>query len=76
MPSKWQFGTEDYLLFARENFMTERVWDKFLTEEDKAVFKASGLGARSGYGERPAVLVIDVSYGSNAQNLGQSDTDH
>ena len=43
--------------------MTERVWDKFLTEEDKAVFKASGLGARSGYGERPAVLVIDVSYG-------------
>jgi nicotinamidase-related amidase len=42
--------------------MTERVWDKFLTEEDKAVFAASGYGARAGFGKRPAILVIDVSY--------------
>jgi maleamate amidohydrolase len=42
--------------------MSERVWDKFLTEEDKAVFAASGYGARGGFGKRPAVLVIDVSY--------------
>ena len=42
--------------------MTERVWDKFLTEEDKAVFAASGYGARGGFGKRPAILVIDVSY--------------
>ena len=42
--------------------MSERVWDKFLTEEDKAVFAASGYGARGGFGKRPAILVIDVSY--------------
>lgn len=42
--------------------MTERVWDKFLTERDRAVFAASGFGARAGLGKRPALLVIDVSY--------------
>jgi maleamate amidohydrolase len=39
------------------------VWDQFLTERDKAVFSASGYGARQGFGKRPALLVIDVSYG-------------
>jgi nicotinamidase-related amidase len=43
--------------------MTERVWDKFLTERDKQVFAAAGYGARSGFGKRPALLVIDVNYG-------------
>ena len=42
--------------------MTERVWDQFLTERDKAVFAASGYGARGGFGKRPALLVIDVNY--------------
>ncbi len=42
--------------------MTERIWDKFLTARDKAVFAASGYGARAGLGKRPAVLVIDVSF--------------
>lgn len=41
--------------------MTERVWDRFLTERDKQVFAASGYGVRAGYGERPALLVIDAS---------------
>ncbi|MBN9054132.1 MAG: hypothetical protein J0H80_10235 [Rhizobiales bacterium] len=27
---------------------TERIWDKFLTDRDKAVFKASGFGAKGG----------------------------
>ena len=43
--------------------MSERVWDEFLTDEDKKVFRAAGYGARAGFGERPAVLVIDVMYG-------------
>lgn len=43
--------------------MSERVWDQFLTDEDKAVFEAAGYGARGGFGERPALLIIDVSYG-------------
>ena len=42
--------------------MTEPIWTKFLTERDKAVFRAAGYGARAGFGKRPALLVIDVSY--------------
>ncbi len=42
--------------------MTERIWDKFLTERDKAVFEASGYGAQGGFGDRPALLVVDVNY--------------
>ncbi|MDB5597159.1 MAG: N-carbamoylsarcosine amidase [Hyphomicrobiales bacterium] len=42
--------------------MTEAIWDKFLTERDKAVFEASGYGARGGFGKKPALLVIDVNY--------------
>ena len=42
--------------------MAERVWDKFLTERDKAVFAQAGYGARGGFGERPALVVVDVSW--------------
>ena len=42
--------------------MNERIWDRFLTERDRKVFAASGFGAKAGFGERPALLVIDVSY--------------
>jgi nicotinamidase-related amidase len=38
------------------------VWDKFLSDRDKTTFPASGYGAYLGPGERPALLVIDVSY--------------
>jgi nicotinamidase-related amidase len=43
--------------------MSERIWDKYLTERDKAVFAASGYGAPGGFGERPALLIVDVNYG-------------
>lgn len=42
--------------------MSERIWDQFLTERDKRVFAKSGFGARAGFGKRPALLIIDVSY--------------
>lgn len=42
--------------------MVERIWDKFLTERDKAVFEQGGWGALSGGGKKPALLVIDVNY--------------
>lgn len=42
--------------------MTERIWDQFLTEQDKAVFKASGYGALAPWGKRPALIVVDVNY--------------
>ncbi|ODU54872.1 MAG: hydrolase [Acetobacteraceae bacterium SCN 69-10] len=42
--------------------VTERVWDAFLTERDRQVLAASGYGKKAGFGERPAILVIDVNY--------------
>ena len=42
--------------------MAERIWDRFLTEEDRQVLAASGYGARAGFGKRPALLVVDVNY--------------
>src|SRR6266571_4551240 len=42
--------------------MAEPIWNRFLTERDKAVFAAAGYGARAGLGSRPALLVIDVNY--------------
>lgn len=40
----------------------EPVWNKFLTEQDKAVFAAAGYGSRQGFGKRPALLIIDVNW--------------
>lgn len=42
--------------------MSEPIWHEFLTERDKAVFVAAGFGARQGFGKRPALLVVDVSW--------------
>jgi maleamate amidohydrolase len=41
--------------------MDEPIWNRFLTDRDKAVFAAGGFGARAGFGMRPALLVIDVN---------------
>lgn len=38
------------------------VWDSFLTESDKAICAAAGFGSVAGFGNRPAVLVVDVNY--------------
>lgn len=43
--------------------MTERVWDRFLTDRDREIMGGTGYGTRAGFGERPVLLVIDVSYG-------------
>src|SRR5438309_9549197 len=42
--------------------MSERVWDKFPTERARVVFAAGGFGTRAGFGERPALLIIDVNW--------------
>src|ERR1044071_7037242 len=42
--------------------MSEPIWNKFLTERDKAVFETSGCGSRQGFGKRPALLIIDVNW--------------
>ncbi len=38
------------------------VWEKLLTERDKKVFKKAGYGKRQEMGQKPALLVIDVTY--------------
>src|SRR4051812_33307468 len=40
-----------------------RIWDKFLTERDRKVLDAAGYGADMGFGQRPALLIVDVCYG-------------
>ncbi len=47
---------------GRGRNMSEPIWNEFLTERDKQVFAAAGYGARAGFGKRPALLVIDVSW--------------
>jgi nicotinamidase-related amidase len=42
--------------------MTTRVWDRFITERDQLVLKASGYGKLAGFGTRPALVIVDVSY--------------
>ena len=42
--------------------MTERIWDRYLTERDRSVFAAGGFGARQGFGQRPALLIVDVNF--------------
>jgi maleamate amidohydrolase len=39
--------------------MTERIWDRFLTEADKAVL-AAGRGERVGFGAGPALVLVDL----------------
>ncbi len=38
------------------------IWDDVLGDNDRAVFEAAGWGRRAGYGDRPAIMVIDVNY--------------
>ncbi|MGH7833209.1 MAG: isochorismatase family protein [Candidatus Binatia bacterium] len=38
------------------------VWDDVLTERDKEIMKRAGYGQRIGFGRRPALLVVDMTY--------------
>ena len=42
--------------------MTEAIWEKFLTDQDRAVLAASGYGIVAGFGKRPALIIVDVNY--------------
>lgn len=41
----------------------ERIWDNYLDERDKKVYKKAGLGSEMGIGNKPALLIVDVQYG-------------
>jgi maleamate amidohydrolase len=38
------------------------VWDRFLTDRDKRVYEGAGLGAMSGFGRKPALVIVDITY--------------
>lgn len=42
--------------------MEKRIWDDYITDLDRKVYDKAGFGSSSGFGSRPAVLVIDVQY--------------
>ena len=39
-----------------------RIWDQFITERDRRLFVSAGFGRGAGWGVRPALVVIDVTY--------------
>lgn len=39
-----------------------KIWDAFLTERDRQAFAASGYAGRMGFGDRPGLMIVDVSY--------------
>ena len=42
--------------------MAQRIWDKYITEEDKQVYELAGFGRKGAVGHKPGVLIIDVQY--------------
>src|SRR3954447_17413299 len=55
--------------------MNEPIWSKHLTPRDREVLRASGYGAKMGFGQRPALMIVDVSYnftGERPQPILQS----
>jgi nicotinamidase-related amidase len=40
----------------------ERPWESLIPEHEQAVYRAAGYGKRGTWGERPALLVVDVNY--------------
>ena len=38
------------------------IWDEVISERDRRVYATAGYGQRQGLGERPALLVIDMTY--------------
>lgn len=39
-----------------------RIWDRFLTDRDRVVFAQGDYGRLAGFGTRPVLLVVDVTY--------------
>jgi nicotinamidase-related amidase len=39
-----------------------RPWDGIVSSEDQQAYRAAGFGRSSGWGKRPALLIIDVQY--------------
>ncbi len=40
----------------------KRIWDDLITGQDRLVYETTGFGKKGQLGERPAILIIDVTY--------------
>src|SRR5439155_11250648 len=60
--SKPQIDSRAFIHKRRSSKMAagERVWDKFLTEQDKAQQAIVGVKPPRAFGQRPALLLIDL----------------
>lgn len=38
------------------------IWDDVISERDRKIFADAGWGQRAGYGQRPAIMIIDMNY--------------
>jgi maleamate amidohydrolase len=47
-------------------------WDRYLSERDKELFPFVGFGRPAGYGRRPVILVVDVSYAFTGDRPAES----
>jgi maleamate amidohydrolase len=41
---------------------TKRPWDHLISENEQKAYRAAGFGRPTGFGKRPALLIIDVQY--------------
>jgi maleamate amidohydrolase len=50
------------------------IWDDLIPQEDLKMFAKSKMGGKAGYGKRPAIVVVDMTYGfvDDAYPLGCS----
>ncbi|QQK74707.1 isochorismatase family protein [Salicibibacter cibarius] len=39
------------------------VWDQYLDERDSEVYSKAGFGRQNGIGQKPALVIVDVTYG-------------
>ncbi len=42
--------------------MAGRIWDDVISERDRQVYEQGGFAQRAGFGRKPALLVVDVTY--------------
>ncbi len=42
--------------------MTSRIWKRYWTEQDRAAMQQSGYANPVGFGQRPALMIVGVSY--------------
>jgi maleamate amidohydrolase len=42
--------------------MAEHSWDAIIPREEQEIYELAGFGRKGGFGERPAIVVIDVQY--------------